>query len=274
MNRSMRRILAGALLMLAVAGCDQGPGSTSPKVSPKASVTTRAATAADPGWIGSLAGQAAQSGTVTLTIPAGWSSSDLLVAFVALDGPDTAPSTTVTAETTSVLGGGLAWTRVAHVSARQDWATAGDKLELYGASATEIWVAKPAGSLPGTITVSDSQPATRDDGFVVTVVAYSNGKLGGIMTLDGLRTRPEVQRLSVPACSSVYAATFAGRVNASFTPLPGYDLMLQRRYGDDTGAVLASSSHCLPASLQAVGYSAPSPGDFWEMAIAVVEPAS
>ncbi len=75
--------------------------------------------------------------------------------------------------------------------------------------------------------------------------------------------------MSVPAGSSVYAITFSGRVNANFIPLPGYHEVVQRRQGDDTAGVLAPDSRDLPAGLQAVGYSAPNPGNYWEMTIAV-----
>lgn len=269
----VRRIIAGLLVtaapLLAVA-CSTPiqhavtVGATNPKLG-------------NPGWIGSLSGGAPQTGKVTLSPPTAWKSANLLVLMASLDGPDTQPVGKATGETHAIVGGtsGLSWTRLTHVSARQDWAAAGSKLEPYGASATEVWVAQVPVGWPatGTIMVADSQ-ATKDDGFVVTVVAYSNGKVNGVVTLDGLNGRPEVQRLTVPACSSVYAATFFGKVNAAFTPERGYQAAVVRRAGDDTAATLASTSHCLAASLQAVGYTAPAPGNYWEMAIAIVSPAS
>ena len=263
-HRRAARSVAAALFV-ALAGCaGPSPGR---------------AAGGGPGWIGSISGAGSQAATITLRIPSAWSAADLILAFVASDGPDTEPVTTISRPTTAVLGGasGLTWTRLAHVSARHDWSRPSEPLERYGASIAEIWAARVprdwtrAGS--GTITVANSHPETADNGFAATIVAFANGRISGIATLDGLSANPEWQRVVVPACSDIFAATFAGRANASFDPVAGYHLVVQRRAGDDTAGVLASDSRCLPASSQRVGYSAPNPGDFWEMAIAIVGPA-
>jgi hypothetical protein len=124
------------------------------------------------------------------------------------------------------------------------------------------------------VTEISNHPNSVDDGQVLTIAAFNNGRIGGVTTLDGLASRPEQQQMSVPVGSSIYAATFSGRVNANFTPLPAYHEVIQRRQGDDTAGVLASDSRDLPAGLQAVGYSAPNPGNYWEMAIAVITAAT
>jgi hypothetical protein len=118
-----------------------------------------------------------------------------------------------------------------------------------------------------------SHPGSGDDGGVVTVAAYSNGRLGDVTTLDGLDNRPESQAMSVPNGSAVYAALFNGRVNANFTPGAGYHTAISRNAGDDTAKVIASNDRALPASLQRVGYvGGPAPADYWEEAVVVVTP--
>ncbi len=238
-------------------------------------VTVRTAvTSGAPGWLGSASASVAQNVPATITVPTSFAGANLLVAMVATDGPDSTPVGSATSETTAVFGGtsGLTWTRHGHESSRQDWAATGERLETYGASATEVWTATPPPrwTPQGNVTEISNHPNSADDGQVLTIAAFNNGGLGDVITLDGLASRPEQQQMSVPPGSSVYAATFNGKVNASFTTLPGYHHVLQRRQGDDTATVLTSDSRDLPAGLQAVGYSAPNPGNYWEMTIAVI----
>jgi hypothetical protein len=230
---------------------------------------------ADPGWIDSVSASYAQNQVATLTLPSGFSTAKLLVAIVANDGPDSN-----TTETTAVFGGTthLRWVRHAHVSARQDWEAGTDSIDVYGASSAEIWTAAPpSGWRPGgkTVTEISNQPNTGDDGGVITLAAWSNGRLGHIHTLDGLNSRPEHQLMALDGSSaSIYAAVFNGRANASFNPASGYQFTVTRHAGDDTAGVIASDNRNLGASLQNIGYaSTPSPGDYWEMAIVEVVPS-
>ncbi len=228
-----------------------------------------------PGWLGSVDAEYAQGTGADLRFPSGFAGANLLVAIVGNDGPDSVPVGSATSETSAVLGGtsGLTWTRHAHVSARQDWAAPGDRLESYGASSVEIWTATPPANWrpSGDVREISSHPSSGDDGGVLTIAAYSNGQLGDITTLDGLDNRTESQTMSVPNGSAVYAALFNGRVNANFTPGAGYHTAISRNAGDDTAKVIASNNRALPASLQSVGYTgAPPPGDYWEEAVVVV----
>jgi hypothetical protein len=231
---------------------------------------------ADTGWIGSVTAAYGQQTGASLSLPANFASAGLLVAIVANDGPDSN-----TTETHAVFGGdsGLTWTRHAHVSARQDWAAPGDGIDLAGASSAEIWTATPSpGWHPRVVTEISNHPEStavgRDDGGIITIAAWSNGRLGQILTLDGLNSRPEHQRFdTLGPASSVYAAVFNGRANANFTPLAGFHTAagVVRRAGDDTAQVIASDNRNLPAGSYDVGYApSPSPGDYWEMAIVEV----
>jgi hypothetical protein len=264
-------VVAGTLAFVAVSV--SLIGGSAPPVTVKTAVTSGA-----PGWLGSASANVAQNVPATVTVPASFSGANLLVALVATDGPDSVPVGNATSETTAVFGGtsGLTWTRQGHESSRQDWAATGDRLETYGGSATEVWTAlPPQGWTPhGTVTEISNHPNLVDDGQVLTIAAFNNGRIGDVKTLDGLASRPEQQQMSVAAGSSVYAATFSGRVNANFTPVHAYHEVVQRRQGDDTAGVLASDSRDLPAGLQAVGYSAPNPGNYWEMTIAVITAAT
>ena len=230
-----------------------------------------------PGWLGSRSAQVAQDAVATINVRSSWASANLLVAFVATDGPDTAPVAHVTTETTAVFGGtaALHWTRVAHVAARQDWAAPGDRLEPLGASVVEVWTAAPGSdwSAGGAITVTTTHPNTRDDGMAVTIVAFSNGTLDHVVRFDGLAGMREQAAVAVPPHSAIYAATFAGKRNANFVPLAGYHRVVQRRAGDDTAAVIASNDRDLASGTQAVGYGSPDPGNYWEAAAAVITSA-
>jgi hypothetical protein len=228
------------------------------------------------GWIGSVTASYAQETGATLALPSTFAKAHLLVAIVANDGPDSD-----TLETHAVFGGapGLTWNRGAHISAHQDWTAPGDRVDLAGASSAEIWTANPPrGWTPGKVTEISSFPEitspVRDDGGIVTIAAWSSGRLGQILTLDGLNSRPEHQALNTlgPA-SSIYAAVFNGRVNANFIPLRGFHTAsgTTRRAGDDTAQVIASNNRNLPAGIYNVGYvSNPAPGDYWEMALVEV----
>jgi len=232
------------------------------------------AAANTPGWLGSRSANVAQNVVASIDIPPSFATADLLVAVVATDGPDTFPVGSVTTETTAVFGGtsSLRWTRDAHVSARRDVVAPGDQRELFGASVAEVWTAIPAGgrTVAGTITVTTNHPNTHDDGMAVAIAAFSHATLARVVTFDGLKTTPERAAVAVPADSAIYAATFAGRRNADFLPLPGLHVVAERRAGDDTAGVIASNSRDLPSGMQSVGYSGPRPGDYWEVAAAVI----
>src|SRR5215831_16794279 len=98
------------------------------------------ASANSPGWIGSETAAYDQQTGARLLLPSSFASANLLVAIVGNDGPDSNST-----ETHATFGGpsGLRWTRLAHVSARQDWAAPGDSLDLAGASSAEVWMARP-----------------------------------------------------------------------------------------------------------------------------------
>ncbi|HWC37886.1 MAG TPA: hypothetical protein VG476_05125 [Acidimicrobiales bacterium] len=264
-RRIMTGVAAGVVIAGAVVGVLISRGGGAPT------------TPAVRGWLGSVDASYAQSAGADLKLPSRFSGANLLVAIVANDGPDSVPVGTATSETSAVFSGtsGLTWTRHAHISAHQDWAAPNDRLETYGASSAEIWTATPPAnwSPSGDVREISSHPSSGDDGGVVTIVAYSNGQLGDITTLDGLDTRTESQAMSVPNGSAVYAALFNGRVNANFTPGAGYHTAISRNAGDDTAKVIASNDRALPASLQRVGYvGGPAPGDYWEGAVVVVTP--
>jgi hypothetical protein len=230
------------------------------------------------GWIGSVTAAYSQQTGATLALPPTFAAADLLVAIVANDGPDSN-----TLETRAVFGGasGLTWDRHAHVSARQDWTAPGDRVDLAGASSAEIWTATPPqGWTPGKVTeISDFPESTsplRDDGGILTIAAWSSGRLGQIFTLDGLNSRPEHQGLdTLGPASSIYAAMFNGRANANFIPLMGFHTAagMARRAGDDTAQVIASNNRNLPSGIYNVGYTTnPAPGNYWEMAVVEVVP--
>ncbi len=226
------------------------------------------------GWLGSRSASVAQDVVANIAVPSRFAGANLLVALVASDGPDTFPATHIVTETTAVFGGtaGLTWTRVAHVSARHDWATPGAHLELYGASIAEVWTATPPqGWTPsGNVTVTTTHPNTRDDGMTVTIVAYANGQFDHAVTFDGLAGMAERRNVDVPNDSSIYAATFAGRVNADFTPTANFHDVVERQAGDDTATVIASNDRDLPTGSYATGMVSPDPGNFWEVAAAVI----
>jgi hypothetical protein len=226
------------------------------------------------GWLGSRSASAAQDGVATFRFPQQFAQADLLVALVGLDGPDTVPvglhATATTARFSDPLH--LVWTRRAHVSARHD---VGPVLETFGASVAEIWTANPPpgwNPVADPIRVTNNFPLTNDDGFAVTIAAFSSGRVAETATTDGMNGDPEQLVLAVPQHSAIYAATFSGRRNAAFTPMAGYHLAVERRAGDDTAAVLASDDRDLASGMQTLGYTAPSPGDFWELAAVVIGP--
>lgn len=229
-----------------------------------------------PGWLGSRSSSAEQTAAAAIRPPSQFASANLLVALVAADGPDSIPVGTATSETSVRFSDRthLRWTRAAHVSARQD---VGLHLETFGASVAEVWTARPPTTWVPTddvIQVTNTHPTTNDDGFLVTIAAFTNGRLAETGTIDGMNRDTEQLSMSVPDGSAIYAATFAGRVNADFTPVPGMHLAARRRAGDDTAGVIASDDRALAAGVQTVGYTAPAPGNFWEMAVAVISPAS
>jgi len=259
---SLRSVATGALVVgvavLAMPRHDDAVGATRPN------------------WIGEVSAAYAQQTGATMKLPSAFSGANLLVAVVANDGPDSNA-----AETHAVFGGSsrLTWTRNAHISARQDWATAGAALDIAGASSTEVWTASPPrGWTPGTVSEISNWPelrsATRDDGGAITIAAFATGKLGQVMTVDGLNSRPENQSFdTIGARSAILAAVFNGRVNATFAPLSGLSSLVARRAGDDTAQILASTIKALLPGIYKVGYtSAPAPGDYWEMAIVQVIP--
>jgi len=226
------------------------------------------------GWLASRSASVAQNQFATIAMPSAFTGANLLIALVAADGPDTYPATRVTTPTTAVFGGsaGLRWIREAHVSARHDWATPGAQLEQFGASVAEVWSATlPAHWTPnGDVTVANSHPNTHDDGTVVTIAAFSHARFDHAVTFDGLAGMSELRRVNMPNDSAIYAATFAGRVNSDFAPVAHFHHVIERRAGDDTAGVIASNSRDLPAGAIAVGNAAPDPGNYWEVAAAVV----
>jgi hypothetical protein len=255
------------LLLCAAAFLALGPTNAGAAVAPSV---------AGPGWLGSRSSSAAQSMAAVIRPPSSFGNTNLLVALVAADGPDSIPVGTATSETSVRFSDRthLRWTGAAHVSARQD---VGLHLETFGASVAEIWTARPpVGWVPtdDVVRVTNTHPTTNDDGFLVTVAAFTNGRLAETGTIDGMDRDAEQLSMSVPDGSAVYAATFAGRVNAVFTPVAGMHVAGRRRAGDDTAGVIASDSRALAAGPQTVGYTAPAPGNFWEMAVAVISPAS
>ncbi len=244
--------------------------------SPSASTTTTPP--ADSGFLGELSASVAQNQVAELRVPSWFVRPNLLVALVAADGPDTYPTTHVRVGTIAVFGGsaGLQWKRAARESARHDFAAGHARHERYGASIAEIWTAvpPPGWKAGGVVTVTTTHPETHDDGLVITVVAFARGRIESTPTKDGLHTRPERLTTTVAAGDDLFAALFEGRVNANFVPLPGFRADVQRRAGDDTASVLESDRRSLPAGAQTVGFASPNPGDYWEMAVAVIAPSS
>jgi hypothetical protein len=240
--------------------------------SPRPAAATQA-----PGWLGSRSATTTQSAIASIAMPVRFAGSNLLVALVATDGPDTFPATRIMNQTTAVFGGdaSLHWNRAAHVSARRDWVAPGGQRELFGASVAEVWTAvPPAQWSPGTVTVTNNHRNAHDDGMAVTIAAFANGVLDHTVVNDGLHDRAEACELVLPDHALVYAATFAGRVNANFVPTPDAHLVTARRAGDDTAGVIATNGHDLPAGQIRIGYTSPNPGDYWEVAAAVVRGAT
>jgi hypothetical protein len=210
-------------------------------------------------------------------LPSSFSAANLLVALVAADGPDSIPVGSATSETSVEFSdpAGLIWMRAVHVSARHDFGLGPDPREQFGASIAEVWTAMPPrgwSPLTDPISIVNSHPNTTDDGSLITIAGFAHGRLAEVATIDGMAADAERLSLSVPGQSAIYAATFAGRRNANFTPVAGFHLAAQRRAGDDTAGVIASNDRNLPAGIQTVGYTAPGPGDFWELAVAVISP--
>lgn len=269
-------VLLAAGLMFVVSPAASARTFTGGRVAHSASLTSTVLpdTATSTGWLGSRSASVAQNAVADIAVPSSFTGANLLVALVGSDGPDTFPATSITTPTTAVFGGtaNVTWTRVAHVSARHDWATPGAHLELYGASVAEVWTATPpqGWSASGDITVTTTHPNTRDDGMTVTIVAYSSAQFDHAVTFDGLAGMPERRSVDVPNDSSIYAATFAGRVNADFTPTANFHDVVERQAGDDTATIISSNSRDLPTGSYDTGMVAPDPGNFWEVAVAVV----
>jgi hypothetical protein len=267
-------VLAAGLGTTAAAHADTSRRWLAPRRTPAAQNVVTTANAST-GWLGSRSASVAQNVAATIALPQTFSAADLLVGLVASDGPDTSPATQVQSETTAIFGGGtnLDWTRVAHVSARHDWATTGARLELYGASVAEVWTATPQPGWNATahaVTVTTTHPNTSDDGMTVTITAFSNAQFDHAVTFDGLAGMAEHMPVFVPHDSAIYAATFAGRVNADFTSVANFHDVVERQAGDDTATIIASNNRDLPSGLIDVGMVAPDPGDYWEIAAAVV----
>jgi hypothetical protein len=228
------------------------------------------------GYLGEQSANAAQNQQAVIHVPHSFARANLLVALVAADGPDSFPATRYRSATTAIFGGssGLQWKRAAHVSAHRDVHTRHEFRERYGASIAEVWTAAPPAGwhAGGTITCITNHPKSGDDGTAVTIAAFSHGRLAQTLTKDGLHSRPERLTTTVGAGDDLLAALFEGRMNADFVPLPGYRTLVQRRAGDDTASVLESDNRSLAAGSQTVGFASPNPGDYWEMAVAVIAP--
>jgi hypothetical protein len=255
----MTRRVLGPLVAIAVLTSSAVPG--------------RATVSNSPGWLGSRSALVAQNVSARIAVPSAFANADLLVALVASDGPDTYPNSTIRTATTAVFGGTtrLHWTRVAHISARQDWAAPGGRLEQFGASVAEVWIASTTGwNAAGTITVTTTHPESHDDGMAVTVAAFANGRFDRAVTFDGLAGMPEHVSVNVPADSALYAATFEGKVNADFAAVAGSHRAAVRRAGDDTAGIIATNSRDLPGGPVEIGNASPDPGNYWEAAVAVV----
>jgi hypothetical protein len=241
-----------------------------------ASSSPSATVSSGTGFLGEQSANANQDQQAEIHVPRAFAHADLLVALVAADGPDSFPATRYRSATTAVFGGssGLHWQRAAHVSARHDVHARHEFRERYGASVAEIWTAvpPPAWHAGGTITCITNHPKSGDDGTALTIAAFAHGRLARTQTKDGLHTRAERLTTPVGAGDDLLAALFEGRMNSDFIPLPGYRTVVQRRAGDDTASVLESDNRSLPAGAQTVGFASPNPGDYWEMAVAVIAP--
>ena len=212
-------------------------------------------------------------------VPSAFAAADLLVALVAADGPDSVPIGAATTETTARFSDPAGCCGRACACVRPS------RLRLPGPAPENFRriccrgldgdhhhrVGPGLGPDPGRRTTI---PTSRDDGFVVTIAAFTNGRLAEAATIDGMTDDTEQISLSVPDGSAIYAASFAGHLNTDLVPLAGFHLVRQRRAGDDTGGVIASNARALSAGVQHLGYTAPDPGNFWELAVAVVSPAS
>ncbi len=264
-----------ALAALVLGSCGASASSTATPIT-TTSTTSPAGTTGATGFLGEQSASVAQSQVANLPVPRAFAHANLLVALIAADGPDTYPATHIRRGTTAVFGGstGLHWKRWARVSARRDVGLGHAPHEIFGASVAEIWTAVPPPNwnAVGVITCTTTHPETHDDGLAVTVAAFAHGRLDHVRTKDGLHTRTERLTTLVTAGDDVFAALFEGRMNADFVPLPGLRVDVQRRAGDDTASVLETDNRSLPAGTQTVGYASPNPGDYWEMAVAVIAP--
>jgi hypothetical protein len=145
----------------------------------------------------------------TMTTPAFSTTtpSDLLVAFVAYDGPANA------AQTASVSGAGLTWTLVKRSNAQL--------------GTSEIWSAKASGVL-ANVTVT-SQPARTGVHGILTVVAFKNASGPGVAGQASAPTgAPDIYLPGVQPGNWVFAVGNDWDHAVARTPVSGQVLVHQR----------------------------------------------
>jgi hypothetical protein len=148
-------------------------------------------------------------GAGTMTTPAFSTTtpSDLLVAFVAYDGPADAP------QTASVSGAGLTWLRMARSNSQR--------------GTSEIWVAK-AGYMLSNVTVT-AQPAASGFHGSLVVVAFTNAAGPGVVGRASAPTgAPAVYLPGVSAGDWVFAVGNDWDNAIARTPVAGQVLVHQR----------------------------------------------
>lgn len=161
-----------------------------------------------PGAIG-VDAVASRDGAGVLATPAfsTTSSSDLLVAFVAYDGPPK------TAQTASVSGAGLAWSLAMRSNTQ--------------GGTSEVWFAKPGVVLTGA-SVS-AQPGYSGFHGSLTVMAFSNAAgIGIVGRAAGMSGAPDIYLPGISAGNWVYAVGNDWDAAIGRAPSPGQILVHQR----------------------------------------------
>jgi hypothetical protein len=188
------------------AGATSGPISIS---TPAGTATSATIFFVTPGTIG-IDATVSLDGSGTMTTPPFSTSTagDLLIAFVAYDGPSSSP------QTASVSGAGLSWTLVQRSNSQ--------------AGTAEIWAANATDSLSAVTVVSQSGTGTTYHGSL-TVIAFTNASGVGITGQAGARSgAPDVSLPGVSAGNWVFAVGNDWDHAIARSPMSGQVLVHQR----------------------------------------------
>jgi len=147
------------------------------------------------------------AGTMTSPSFSTATAGDLLVAFVSYDGP------TSSAQSATVTGAGLTWTRVQQANTQ--------------AGTSEIWTARPAGTL-ANVTVQSSPGAAGFHGSL-TVIAFKNAAgIGVVGRTGGATGAPDIFLPGIQAGDWVFAVGNDWDRAVARTPVSGQVLVHQR----------------------------------------------